>query len=89
MESDLDGEESGADYFINRLSTNSLLLGRCNGDWSSVIKDVKGEGEATEERKYARVTEGEDSFIELMVTANDMIARLKAIVILISRKRKQ
>ena len=43
-ESDLDGEESNTDYFINRLSTNSLLLERCNRDWSNVIKDTKGEG---------------------------------------------
>ena len=62
VESDLDGEESGADYFINRLSMNSLLLGQCNGDWSSVTKDAKGEGEA--------------------------IAKPKAIVILILRKRE-
>ena len=31
-ESDLDGEESEGDYFINKLSTNSLLLERCNRD---------------------------------------------------------
>ena len=53
VESDLDGEESEADYFINRLSTNSLLLERCNKDWSNVIKDPKGEGKATEEQEYA------------------------------------
>ena len=57
VESDLDEEESEADYFINRISINSLLLDRCNGDWSNIIKDTKGEGKATKERKYARVTE--------------------------------
>ena len=87
-ESDLDGEESEADYFINRLSTNSLLLKRCNRDWSNVIKDTKGEGKATEEQEYTRATEGEDSFIELMLTTNDTIATLKARVTLISRKRE-
>ena len=87
-ESDLDGEESEAEYFINRLLTNSSLLERCNKDWSNVIKDAKGEGKAAEERKYARATEGEDSFIELMLAANDTIARLKARVMLISRKRE-
>ena len=51
-ESDLDGEESEADYFIYRLSMDSLLLERCNRDWSNVIKDTKGEGKATEEREY-------------------------------------
>ena len=73
VESDLYGEESEAEYFINRLSTNSSLLERCNKDWSNVIKDAKGEGKAAEEREYARATEGED--IELILTANDTIAR--------------
>ena len=88
VESDLDGEVSEADYFINRLSTNSLLLERCNRDWSNVIEDTKGEGKAIKECEYAQATEGEDSFIELMLTANDMIARPKARVMLISRKRE-
>ena len=87
-ESDLDGEESKVDYFIDRLSMNSLLLERCNRHWSNIIKDTKGEGKATEEQEYARATEGEDSFIELMLTANDTIARLKARVTLIMRKRE-
>ena len=87
-DSDFDGEESDAEYFINRLSTNSLLLERCNKDWSNILKDSKGEAKANEEREYARATEGENSFIELMLTANDMIARLKARVTLISQKRE-
>ena len=57
-------------------------------NWLNVIKDAKGEGKAAEECEYARVTEGEDSFIELMLAANDTIARLKAQVTLISRKRE-
>ena len=52
-ESDLDGEEGEAEYFINRLSTNSLLLERCNKDWANILKDAKGEVKATEEREYA------------------------------------
>ena len=58
-DSDFDGEESDAEYFINRLSTNSLLLERCNKDWSNILKDLKGEAKANEEREYARATEGE------------------------------
>ena len=52
-ESDFDGEEGEAEYFINRLSTNSLLLERCNKDWSNILKDAKGEMKATKEREYA------------------------------------
>ena len=65
-----------------------MLLERCNKDWLNVTKEAKGEGKAIEEREYAQVTEGEDSFIELMLAANDTIARLKARVTLISRKRE-
>lgn len=63
-------------------------LGTMQQRLAKVIKDPKGEREATEECKYVRVTEGEDSFIQLMFNANDMTARLKARVTLISRKRK-
>ena len=86
--SDFDGEESDAEYFINKLSANSLLLERCNKDWSNILKDSKGEAKANEELEYAKAMEGENSFIELMLTANDTIARLKARVTLISRKRE-
>ena len=87
-ESDLDGEEGEAKYFINRLSTNSLLLERCNKDWSNILKDAKGEVKATEEHEYTRATKGENSFIELMLTANDTIARLKGRITLILRNRE-
>ena len=87
-DSDFDGEESDAEYFIKRLSTNGLLLERCNKDWSNILKDLKGEAKASKEREYAKATEGENSFIELILTANDTIARLKARVTLISRKRE-
>ena len=87
-ESDLDGEEGEAEYFINRLSTNSLLLERCNKYWSNILKDVKGEVKATEEREYAQATEGKNNFIELMLTANDTIARLKGRITMILRKRE-
>ena len=87
-ELDLDEEEREAQDLINRLSTNSTLLERCNKDWSNVIKDTKGELKAAEEREYARATEGENNFIELMLDANELIARLQARVTLISRKRE-
>ena len=77
-----------AEYFINRLSTNSLLLERCNKDWLNILKDAKGEVKATEECEYARATEGENSFIELKLTTNDTIARLKGRITLILRKRE-
>ena len=57
-------------------------------DWSNIIKNAKEERKATEECKYTRVTEGKDSFIKLILTTNDIIARLKARVTLILKKEK-
>ena len=85
-EPDFNGKEGEAKYFSNRLSTNSLLLEQCNKDCPNILKDMKGEVKATEERENAQETEGENNFIEFMLTANDMIARLKGRVTLISRK---
>ena len=67
------------------LSSNIAILERCNKDWSTLIlKEAKGEAKATEEREYTRIAEGEEGFIEVMLVANDTLARLKARITLIS-----
>ena len=66
-----------------RAKLNILLIDsqRTVRSWNDAIKtgrmlkDAKGEGKAAEQREYARAIEGEDSFIELILTANDTIAR--------------
>ena len=73
--------------YINRLSSNIAILERCNKDWSTLLKETKGDVKVTEERKYARMAEGEEGFIEIMLMANDVLARLKAKITLISRKQ--
>ena len=60
-DSDFDREESDAKYFMNRLSTNGLLLERYNQDWSNILKDLKGEAKANEKREYAKAMEGENT----------------------------
>ena len=39
-----------------------------------------------EEHEHAQVTEGEDNFIELVLIVNELVARLQAPDMLISRK---
>ena len=42
----------------------------------------------TEEREYARVTEGEDGLIETLLNGKEVLARLKARITIILRKRE-
>ena len=67
---------------ILRLSSNIAILERCNKDWSTLMKETKGDAKVTEEREYARMAKGEGDSIEIL-------ARLKARTTLISRKREQ
>ena len=53
-----------------------MLLKQYNEDWSYVIKEVKGELKTTEEHDYVWSTEEDNSFIEIMLTANELVARL-------------
>ena len=89
-ESELDEIESETKKSINRLSSNIAILERCNKDWSTLIlKEAKGKAKATKEREYTCIAEGEEGFIEVMLVANDTLARLKTRITLISRKREQ
>ena len=88
-EAELDEMESETEDYINRLSSNIAILERCNKDWSTLLKETKGDAKVTEEREYIRVAEGEEGFIEVMLIANEVMARLKARVTLILRKREQ
>ena len=53
------------------------------------MKEAKGDAKVIEEKEYSQATDGENSFIEAMFIANEVISRLKARVALISRKREQ
>jgi len=86
---ELDEEESKAEDFINRISCNIVLLEKCNKDWSNILREMKGDAKVTEECEYARVSKGENGFIDVLMIANEVLARLKARITLISRKREQ
>jgi len=88
-ETELDEEESEVEDFVNRISYNIALLEKCNKDWSNILRETKGDAKVTEEHKYAKVSEGENGFIDVLMVANKVLVRLKARIILISRKREQ
>ena len=89
VETLLDEEESEAEDFANRISTAIALLEKCNDDWSNILKELKDDAKVTEEREYARVTEGEDGLIETLLNGKEVLARLKARITIILRKREQ
>ena len=67
LETALDEKESEAEDFANRISTNIALLEKCNNDWSNILKELKDDAKVTEEREYARASEGEDGLIEVLL----------------------
>ena len=84
---DLDKEEMDVESLINKLTINISMLERCNKDWTGIMKDLKGEAKATDEKEYARAAEGGEGFIEAIIVGNEVVARLKAKITFISRKR--
>ena len=67
----MDEEESEAEDFTNRISTNIALLKKCNNDWSNILKDDR---KVTEEREYALICEGENGLIEALLSGNKALA---------------
>ena len=89
LNGDLDKEEMDTESLINRLTTNISMLERCNKDWTRVMKDLKGEAKAANEKEYMRVAEGDEGFIEAIIIGNEVITRLRVKIIFISRKRNK
>ena len=83
-ELELDEMESETEDFINRMSSNITILDK---NWSTLLKETKGDVRVTEEQEYTCVVEGEGGFIELMLIVNEVMARQKARTTLILRKR--
>ena len=81
---DLDKEEMDVESLINKLTSNISMLERCNKDWTRIMKDLKGEAKATDEKEYARAAEGGGGFIEAIIVGNKVVARLKAKIKFIS-----
>ena len=83
----LEEDEIRVEEVIARINTNVSLLERCNHDWSSLLKDLKTEDRSKEEKEYQRVAEGSEGYIEILMDANEMVARLQSRLKLIARAR--
>ena len=53
------------------------------------MKELKDDAKVTEEREYTCVCESEDGLIEVLLTGNEVLARPKARITIILRKREQ
>ena len=77
-EKTLEEDEIRVKEVIARINTNVSLLERCNRDWSSLLKDLKNEDRSKEEKEYQHVAEGSEGYIEILMDANEMVARLQS-----------
>ena len=82
-------DEIHVEEVIAHINMNVSLLERCNRDWSSLLKDLKSEECSKEEKKYQRVADGSEGYIEILMDANEMVVRLQGWLKLIVRAREQ
>ena len=83
VETTVDEEESETEDFANRISSNIALLEKCNKDWSNILKELDSDAKVNEEHEYARVFEGEDGLVKVLLTGSEVLARLKARITII------
>ena len=81
--------EFQVEEIIKRVNTSVSLIERCNRDWANLLRDVKGEEKVKEEKEFERVADGKDGYIEALLDAGDVVARLEARLRQIMRKREQ
>ena len=70
------------------MNTNISLLERCNCNWVSLLKDLRGDEKVKEEQELERVAEGGEGYIEVLLDAGDVVARLEARIRQILRKKE-
>ena len=82
-------DEMNTDDLIERMNNNISILERCNRDWVSLLKGLKGEEKTAEEKEHTRVGEGTEGYIEVLLNAGELVSRLKSRLKRIVRKIEQ
>jgi len=57
-EKTLEDDKLRLEEVIARITSSVSLLERCNRDWTNVLKDLKGDDKAKEEKEYHRLANG-------------------------------
>ena len=81
--------EFQVEEIIKRVNTSVSPIERCNRDWANLLRDVKGEEKVKEEKEFERAADGKDGYIEALLDAGDVVARLEARLRQIMRKIEQ
>jgi len=77
-EKTLEDDRLRTEEIIARLKNSVSILERCNRDWSSVLKDLKGEEkEVKEEKELQKMVDGNEGYVELLLDAGESVARLE------------
>ena len=85
----IEDEEATVEEYVERISNNVLFLEKCNQEWATLLKEVKGERKVTEEQEHARAAEGPEGYVEALIAAGEVIARLKGRLKRIKRRYEQ
>ena len=65
--------------FFNEFQRIAItLLERCNNDWLTLLKELKGDEKGIEEKEYLWAAEGEGGLIELLLDSKEMASCLQA-----------
>ena len=73
---------------MNRLTFHIVMLERCNKDWTEITKDLKAKWKLPMKRNM-RVLLKDEGFIKAIIAGNEVVARLKARIAFVSRKRNK
>ena len=71
------------------ITTNLILLERCNSDWLALLKELKGDEKAVEEKEYVWATKGDDGLIELLLDSKETASCLSARLAKVTRLQEK
>ena len=59
-EKTMEGEEEIVESLVERMNNSVAIVERCNGDWASLLRTLKGEAKVTEEEEQSRAADGKE-----------------------------
>ena len=81
--------ETMVEDVLQWITTNLILLERCNSDWLALLKELKGDEKAVEEKEYVWATKGDDGLIELLLDSKETASCLSARLAKVTRLQEK
>ena len=85
----MEEEELILEDLIERMNNNVSVIERCNANWTSLLRDLKGEAKVTEEQEHNRVAEGDEGYVEVLLNAGECIGHMRVRMKRIEKKLVQ